>query len=255
MFIDTHCHIDDPKLADKKNVVKEFVKYGVDIAVNMGCDIESSVAGRTLATEFEQVYFGAGFHPCNLEFYEEKKLDEIAELAIDEKCVAIGEIGLDYHWEGFDKAKQQHSFIAQLELAKALKLPVSVHCRDAVSDMLDIIKNNKEKLTYGGVMHCFSGSRETAKELMRYGFYISFAGTLTFKNANSLIEVAKYVPVDFCLTETDSPYLAPHPYRGTLNEPKNVSLVTARLAEIKNMPVDELASSVMNNARRLFSKL
>lgn len=255
MFIDTHCHIDDEKFTDKDAVVKAFVKDGVEVAINMACNLQSSFNGKTLSERYEQVYYGVGFHPSDAEFFNDTDADILAALSKNEKCVAIGEIGLDYHWEGFDKDKQITIFIKQLELAKVLKLPVSVHCRDATEDMLKILKQNRNLLTYGGVMHCFSGSVETAKELLKLGFFISFAGTLTFKNARTLIDVAKFVPVEYCLTETDSPYLAPHPYRGSVNEPRNVSLVTARLAEIKGVDIEETSNRVMKNAKNLFAKI
>ncbi len=255
MFIDTHCHIDDQKLIDKDAVIKSLVRSNVTVAINMGCNVSSSVSGKDLSERFEQIYFGAGFHPSDIDDFDDKSIDTLIDLSKHKKCVAIGEIGLDYHWDGFDKDSQINGFIKQLELAKTLKLTVSVHCRDATEDMIKILKQNKNLLGYSGVMHCFSGSVETAKELLKLGFYISFAGTLTFKNARSLIDVAKIVPLEYCLTETDSPYLSPHPYRGSLNEPKNVPLVTARLAEIKEQNIEIVASQIMQNAKRLFTKL
>ncbi len=255
MFIDTHCHIDDQKLTDKDIIIKSLVRSNVTVAINMGCNVPSSINGKNLSERFEQIYFGAGFHPSDIDNFDDGCIETLIELSKHKKCVAIGEIGLDYHWDGFDKDRQINGFIKQLELAKTLKLPISVHCRDATEDMLKILKQNKNLLAHGGVMHCFSGSVETAKELLKLGFHISFAGTLTFKNAKSLIDVAKVVPLEYCLTETDSPYLAPHPYRGTLNEPKNVPFVTARLAEIKEKNIETVASQVMQNAKQLFTKL
>lgn len=255
MFIDTHCHLHDDKLADTDKYVEEYLRDGVDIAINAACCALTSEKGKDLAEKYPSVYFMTGCHPSDIGGFDEQELLRIEKLTAHPKCVAVGEIGLDYHWEPFDKEKQQKGFICQIELANQYKLPICIHSRDATADTLKILKENKAKLQYGAVMHCFSGSKETAAEILKMGLYISFAGPLTFKNANNLVEVAKFVPEDMCLTETDCPYLTPHPFRGKLNSPKNVSLVTARLAEIKGLNVDDMAEKVMNNAKRLFYKL
>lgn len=255
MFIDTHCHLHDAKLTDLDAVVKNYLRENVTKVINMGCCLETSEIGKSLSEKYDSVYFAAGYHPGDINGFNDDELEKIKSLAIHEKCVAIGEIGLDYYWEPYDKERQIDGFIKQLELACELKLPVSIHSRDATADMLKILKDNKAKLTYGGVMHCFSGSKETATELMKLGLYISFAGTVTFKNANNLKEIAKFVPVDRCLTETDCPYLAPHPLRGTINEPKNIPLIAAHVASLKEMDVLDFADCVMKNAKTLFYKL
>ncbi len=255
MFIDTHCHLHDEKYLDIDGVVKAFVKDGVSVAINMGCSAQSSIKGKELSEKYQQIYFATGCHPSDVDKFDDVEFEQIAKLTEHPKCVAVGEIGLDYHWEGFDKDQQKKGFIVQLELAKNSKLPVSIHSRDATEDMLNLLKSNKDKLLYGGVMHCFSGSIETARELLNLGLYISFAGPLTFKNAGKLLEVAKYVPEDRCLTETDSPYLAPHPLRGTVNEPKNVSLVSAFLSQLKGKEVGSFAQTLMLNAKTLFKKI
>lgn len=253
MFIDTHCHIDDDKLSDKRAVVDNFIRDGVDIAVNAGCNVATSENGKSLAERFENVYFMAGFHPSDALDFTDSARARIERLCYHEKCVAVGEIGLDYHWNTSDKELQKQVFVSQIELADKVGLPVSVHCRDATADVLEILKSHTPK--YGGVMHCFSGSAETAKELLKLGFYISFSGTLTFKNARNLPEIAAVLPFDAILTETDSPYLAPVPFRGSVNETKNVSLVTARLAEIRGESIEKTARQVLENAKRLFKKL
>ncbi|MBQ8426496.1 MAG: TatD family hydrolase [Clostridia bacterium] len=255
MYIDTHCHLQDAKLVDLDVVVSNYLRDNVSKVINMGCCLETSEIGKALSERYDTVYFAAGYHPSDIGDFDNEKLDKIKALAMHEKCVAIGEIGLDYYWEGYDKQKQKDGFIKQLELAHEMHLPVSIHSRDATADMLNILKDNKSKLTYGGVMHCFSGSRETATELMNLGLYISFAGTVTFKNATNLKEIAKFVPVDRCLTETDCPYLAPHPLRGTVNEPKNIPLIAAHVAELKGIDVLDFANCVMKNAKTLFKKL
>ena len=255
MFIDTHCHIHDEKLNDIDAVVSNYLRDNVTKVINMGCCLETSVIGKNLAEKYESVYFAAGFHPGDINGFNDAMIDEIKSLALHDKCVAIGEIGLDYYWDGYDKAKQKDGFIKQLELALTMKLPVSIHCRDATGDMLQVLKDNKSKLEYGGVMHCYSGSKETAKELLNLNLDISFSGTVTFKNACNLKEVAKYVPIDRCLTETDCPFLAPHPLRGTVNEPKNIPIIAAHIAMLKEIDLHLFAEQVMINAKNLFKKL
>lgn len=255
MFIDTHCHLDDNKLIDTESVVKDYLLTGVDIAINMGCNIASSEKGMELSKKYPSIYFAAGFHPSDAETFNVDTLTKIKELTFDEKCVAIGEIGLDYYWTPYDEKKQKECLESQIELANECKLPICIHSRNATADMLKILKDNKSKLSNGAVMHCYSGSVETARELLNLGLYISFAGPVTFKNANGLLDVAKFVPLDRCLTETDSPYLAPHPLRGTVNSPKNVPIITAFLATLKNEDITEFANVVMKNAKSVFKKL
>ena len=255
MFIDTHAHLHDAKLTDTDAVVNAFLRDGVDTIINMGCCAETSEKGKLLSEKYPSVYFATGCHPSDVNGFDDKEFDIISSLTTHPKCVAIGEIGLDYYWEPFDKDKQATAFIKQIELAKTSKLPICIHSRNATGDMLKILKDNKDKLIYGGVMHCFSGSVETAAEVLKLGLYISFAGPLTFKNARSLIDVAKFVPEDKCLTETDCPYLAPHPLRGTVNEPKNVAIVTAFLASLKERELTEFAKVIKSNAENLFYKL
>ena len=201
------------------------------------------------------LYFAAGFHPSNLQDYQKGDEERLASLLQSPKGVAVGEIGLDYHYEDTDEAAQKRAFCAQLELAEALSLPVIIHSRDAAADTLRILKDNRAKLRAGGVMHCFSGSPETAKEYLKLGLYISFAGPVTFKNARRLDEVAKIVPPERILAETDSPYLAPEPFRGTLNTPQNVVQVYAKLAQLRGEELFALAARIKQNAKTLFYKI
>ena len=255
MFIDTHCHINDGKYTSVDDVVNAYLSDNVSTVINMGCELNSSIDSKNLAEKYPSIYFACGVHPSDVDKVKDGDFDKIKAIALHEKCVAIGEIGLDYYWPGYDKNKQIETFIYQLDLAYELKLPVSIHCRDATFDTLNILKERKAKLAYGAVMHCYSGSVETARDLLNMGVYIAFGGTLTFKNARKAVEVASYVPNDFCLTETDSPFLAPHPYRGTINEPKYVKVVTEFLAGIKNLETEKFADIVMQNAKRLFYKI
>ena len=255
MFIDTHCHLHDSKFENTEEIVSNFVRDGVDIAIDMGVNAKTSEIGKGLAEQYDNVYFGAGYHPSDAADFNEENLDKIKSLLAHSKCVAVGEIGLDYYWKPFDKKKQIDAFIKQIELASECCLPISIHCREATEDTLKILKQYRSKLTFGAVMHCFSGSKETAKELLDLGIYISFAGPLTFKNGVKAREVAEYIPSEFLLTETDSPYLSPEPLRGTRNEPKNVSLITACLAKIKGANIEEFSALILDNAKRLFNKI
>lgn len=255
MFTDTHCHLDDDRITDKDAAVERYLRAGVDTVINAGCDYQTSLNGLELSAKYESVFFAAGYHPSEVGSFDGDAAEKIFALAREPKCVAIGEIGLDYHWQGFDKEKQKRAFVTQLDAAYSLKLPVSLHVRDATEDCLKILKENSSKLRYGGTMHCFSGSKETAREVMNLGLCISFGGTLTFKNASNVVQVALYTPNEFCLTETDSPYLSPHPYRGGVNEPSLVPLVAAKLAEIKGIELDSLAEILHDNTERVFYKI
>ncbi len=255
MFIDTHCHLHDAKFESVEEIVNAYLRDGVEIALDMGCCANTSEMGRDLSERFESVYFAAGCHPSDSNGFDERELERISALINHSKCVAVGEIGLDYYWKPFDKEKQKQCFIKQIELAKSTKLPICIHCRDATEDTLNILKSNKSLLEYGGVMHCYSGSKETAREILNLGLYISFAGPLTFKNGARAREVANFVPNEYLLTETDSPFLAPEPLRGSRNEPKNVALVTAFLANLKGYDLQEFAEILMKNAKRLFYKI
>lgn len=253
MFIDTHCHLGDERFSSVDEVINNFKLANVDFVIDVGFDIFSSIKAKDTANAYKEVYFSAGIHPDSQSQANQDGLKQIQELCKHEKCVALGEIGLDYHYEGFDKDGQTKAFLAQLELATAVKLPVQIHSRDCTEDMLKLLK--QVKLPYGGVMHCFSGSKETASELIKLGFYLSFAGTVTFKNARNVQEVATLVPLDRFLTETDSPYLAPHPFRGQTNEPKYVPYVTHKIAELKNLDVNFIAEKAKQNAKTLFYKI
>ena len=256
MYIDTHSHLNyENKYGDTEQLLAEIAAAGIGKVINVGWNYESSVLAAMQAEKYSAVYFAAGFHPSNLDDLRPGDYDRLAALLASPKGVAVGEIGLDYHYDGTDEAAQKRAFCEQLELADALGLPFCIHSRDAAADTLQILKDNRAKLAHGGVMHCFSGSPETAKEYLKLGLYISFAGPVTFKNARRLDEVAKMVPADRILAETDSPYLAPEPLRGTLNTPKNVVRVYEKLAALRGEPLEELAAQIHKNAHTLFKKL
>ena len=272
MYIDTHAHLNYPeKYGDLPQLLAKIAAAGVDTVINVGWDPASSALAAEQAERFAAetptaapaerlaaapaLYFAAGFHPSNLQGYQKGDEERLASLLQSPKGVAVGEIGLDYHYEDTDEAAQKRAFCAQLELAEALSLPVIIHSRDAAADTLRILKDNRAKLRAGGVMHCFSGSPETAKEYLKLGLYISFAGPVTFKNARRLDEVAKIVPPERILAETDSPYLAPEPFRGTLNTPKNVVQVYEKLAQLRGEELFALAARIHENAKTLFYKI
>lgn len=256
MYIDTHCHLDDKAFTDIDSTVEKYLRSSVDTVINAGCDLNSSLNGKILSEKYKSVYFFAGFHPEFADGFlknQSENLKTLSALAKNEKCLGIGEIGLDYHYDGFDKEKQKAAFIAELKLAEESGLPVSIHSRDATEDTYKILCEYapREK----GVLHCFSGSVETAKLYLEKGFYIAFGGTLTFKNSVRLKEVAKAVPLDRILTETDSPYLSPEPFRGKMNSPENIPIITAFIANVKGIGLEETACAINENAKRLFKKL
>ena len=256
MIIDTHAHYDDGQFdTDRDELLNSMHEGGIGLIVNAGSTLESWGKIRKLTDDYPFIYGAIGIHPDEVGTLTEDHISEMEQLLDLEKIVAVGEIGLDYHYDGTDEAAQKRAFCAQLELADSLGLPFIVHSRDAAADTLQILKDNRAKLSHGGVMHCFSGSPETAKEYLKLGLYISFAGPVTFKNARRLDEVAKIVPADRILAETDSPYLAPEPLRGTLNTPKNVVRVYEKLAALRGEPLEELAAQIHKNAHTLFKKL
>ena len=255
MFIDTHCHLCDERFEKTEVVEKNYLTEGVEYAINVGYDLQSSIKVSEQAERLKSTYFMVGIHPDSANQLTTKSLDFLAELSKHERCVGIGEIGLDYHYDGYDKEAQKKAFISQMELAKCLGLPISIHRRDCTGDMISLLKENKGLLSNGGIMHCFSGSVETSREVLNLGLNISFAGTITFKNANGLLDVVKYVPSEYMLSETDSPYLTPSPYRGQLNEPKMVKYVVEKISELKNLELEETAKIIKENARRVFKKI
>ncbi len=253
MYIDTHFHLADDKLTDKTAVVSGYLRDGVIKTINVGCCLSSSERAVLYADEFESVYFTVGFHPSDAKDFDENAYNRLKELSNHPKCVGIGEIGLDYYWDKSYNQIQKKVFIDQIRLADEVGLPICVHSRDAMGDTLQILKDHTPK--YGGVMHCYAGSYESAKELLKLGFYFSFGGTLTFKNARNIPEVMCKLPLDRILTETDSPFLSPEPFRGRVNEPKNIPVITAKIAEFRGLLIEETAKAVMDNAYRLFPKL
>lgn len=255
MLFDTHCHLNDEQFApDLAEVIERARDRGVTRVVVPGVDIESSVAAVTIAQTHDGVFAAVGVHPESLGRLPDVNaaLDRIAELAQHRKVVAIGEIGLDYYWDTAPRDVQRDVLRRQLRMARALGLPAIIHNRDATEDTVHILETEQgPDLT--GVMHCFTGSYETAERCMAAGFYISFGGPLTFRNARHIPEVAARIPADRLLIETDAPYLTPHPHRGKRNEPGHVLLVAEKLAEIRQQTVEDLIRLTADNGLRLFS--
>ncbi|XEC94998.1 TatD family hydrolase [Paenibacillus tarimensis] len=252
MFIDTHTHLDSYKFdEDRTDVIERARAAGVDRMINIGFNRETIPTTIALAEQYDFIYAAVGWHPVDSIHMEQGDLDWIASLCTHEKVVAIGEIGLDYHWDTSPKDVQHRAFREQIALAKELGLPVVIHNRDAHEDIVRIL-NEEKAAEVGGVMHCFSGSWETAKKCLDMNFYISFGGPVTFKNARVPKEVMDKVPIDRILIETDAPYLAPHPFRGKRNESSFVTLVAEAAAEIKGKTLEEIAKITTNNAEKCF---
>lgn len=253
MLYDTHAHLDDPQLyPDLEGILQRAATAQVELINTVGCDWKSSLLALHIAEKYpQQVRAVVGVHPQQAADCDEALLARLSHLAESPLVVAWGEIGLDYHYGTETRQQQRQAFRAQINAAKQAGLPIVVHDRDSHQDILDILKSEKAA-TVGGVMHCFSGSWEMARECLRLGFYISFAGPLTFHNARIPVEVAERVPLDRLLVETDCPYLSPHPFRGQRNEPARVAVTAARLAEIRGVDVEQMAEITTANARTLF---
>ena len=253
MLIDTHAHVQDRKFrGDLKDVLDRASEEGLEKIICIGVDYESSCQAVDLAWKYPQIHAVVGVHPHNAKTVNEKVLSKLYELAKDVEVVAIGEIGLDYYRDLSPREQQKKAFIEQINLAKELNKPIVIHDRDAHQDVFDIIKKEKAGKNQG-VMHCYSGHLPLAIELMKQGFYISFAGPLTYKNARKTHEVATKIPLDRILIETDCPYLTPEPLRGKRNEPAYVKYIAQRLAKLRRKNLDEIAYITSLNAKKVFN--
>lgn len=252
-LIDSHAHIDDAAFSKNRDVLIRALPYqGIQYMINPGSDLRSSRRAVELAGNYERVYAAVGTHPHEAKDYSAQVEREYVRMAREcDKVVAIGEIGLDYYYEHSQPAIQKRVFVRQLEMADELDLPVVIHSRSAESDMYPILKKHLGK--HGGVMHCFSGDWAAAMQYLSLGMYISIAGTVTFKNAKPTQDVAKRVPLDRLLIETDAPYLTPVPFRGKRNEPALVQYVSQKIADLRGIPEEEVAENTRENTRRLFS--
>ncbi|MDR3592685.1 MAG: TatD family hydrolase [Negativicutes bacterium] len=251
MLFDSHAHIDDKRFNDDREaVIDRAVANGVTGIINVGADMFSSARAVELAERYPHIYAAVGIHPHDAKDAREADYAKLALWAAGPKTVAIGEIGLDYHYDLSPREAQQAVFVRQLDLARQLAKPIIIHDREAHADIMATVKSEGHGLT--GVFHCFSGSTEMAREVLRLGFYISIAGPVTFANAHKLLDVAREVPLDRLLVETDSPYLTPQPHRGKRNEPAYVRLVAEKVAEIRGIDLETLAAATTENVKRLF---
>lgn len=250
MIFDTHAHYDDKAFDDDRDAaLPEIHAAGVELIIDPGCDVESSQRAIELAEKYDFVYAAVGIHPEELSKLTDSSLETIRLLAGHEKCVAIGEIGLDYYWDDSHKTEQKELFAQQLELAMELDKPVIIHDREAHGDSFEIVCRYPR---LRGVFHCYSGSAEMAKELLKRGWYLGFDGPVTYKNARKTLEVLEICPVERMLIETDSPYLSPVPMRGKRNDSRNLRFVAEKIGEIKRLSADEVTAVTNKNARTLF---
>jgi TatD DNase family protein len=251
-LFDSHAHYDDNRFKnDYDQVIKKAMDSGVKYILNAGADIRSSKKGIEIAQKHNNMHVAVGVHPHDVKDLTDKDLDVLADLCKNPKVVAVGEIGLDYYYDNSPRELQKAWFEKQIDLAKNLKLPVIVHDRDAHQDCMDIIKK-AAPFENQGVFHCFAGSLEMATELLKMNFYLSVGGPVTFKNAKKTVEIIEKIPLERLLIETDCPYLAPEPHRGERNDSSYVLLVAQRIAQIRNLQIEEVAKITTDNAKRLF---
>ena len=250
MLFDTHAHMNDRAFdCDRQFLLQSLPDRGIDLLMNPGCNLEDSIQSVKLAEEYSYIYAAVGSHPDSADEVNEAVIDQYRQLCRCEKVKAIGEIGLDYHYEDIPRDIQKKAFWMQMELARELELPVIVHERDAHEDGMAIVKDFPGVT---GVFHCYSGSAEMARQLVNLGWYIGFTGVLTFKNAKKALETAQSIPLDRIVLETDCPYMAPEPFRGKRNSPAYLYRMAEKLAELRNLPVEEIQRITTENGKRLY---
>lgn len=252
-MIDTHAHLQDQKIENLNDVIINAKNAGVNTIVCASADLKSSYEAVEIAEKYGNIYATVGVHPHDAKSYNKQTEEEIKNLAKNKKCVAIGEIGLDYHYMFSEKEQQKDAFIKQIDLAHKLGLPVVIHTREASGDTMEILRANLQKLKHGVCIHCFNMSLEILKEIMAYGFYISVGGIVTFKNAKNVIDIVKACDINKLMLETDTPYLTPEPFRSKTNEPKYVPIIAQKLADILCVEQSEIARITTQNANRFFN--
>ena len=250
-LFDTHAHLNDEAFdADREAVIESLAEYGVARVIDVACDVRTVDKTLALLEKYPFIYGTAGMHPHDASAMDNALMDRLKKVLSHKKMLALGEIGLDYHYDFSPREVQRRWFAEQLELARELDMPVTLHIREAFGDCMDILKAHKNGLR--GVMHCYSGSVETAYECLDLGLAFSFGGAVTFKNAKKPIEVIEKLPLESILLETDCPYMTPVPYRGRRNDPSFIGLVAEKIAEIRGMSAEELSEVTFNNANRVF---
>ena len=249
-FFDSHAHYNDEKFdIDREKLLNNIYNSGTTKIINAGYSLESSKNAIEIAEKHDFMYATVGISPNDIENFEEQNLLEIEKLAQNKKVVAVGEIGLDYYWNKENKDLQKHIFIAQIGIANKLNLPIVIHTREAIYDTLDILKNNR--CNKKGIFHCCPLNKDLVREGLKLGFYISFAGSVTFKNSKNAEEIIKMVPLEKMLVETDSPYLSPEPLRGKRNDSRNVKYIAQKIADIKGITLEEVAKITYKNAESI----
>jgi TatD DNase family protein len=253
MLIDSHVHLDDKRFnRDRDSIIRGLKDDGIEMVINIGADLQTSIASVSLAEKYDNVYAVVGVHPHSAKEVDNSTIEILKSFASREKVLAIGEIGLDYHYDNSPRDVQRKWFVEQLKLAKEVNLPVVIHTREAAQETFEILKEAQDG-TLRGVLHCYSGSVEMALEYIKLGFYISIAGPVTFNNSRVLKDVVKAIPLDKLLVETDCPYLTPEPNRGKRNEPAYVKYVAGEIADIKGISFEKLAEATNKNTKDLFN--
>ena len=254
MIIDTHCHLGDEAFdADRESVILDLEKNNIHAAFVVGTDLAECKKAIELADKYQNIFAILGLYPENAEQYDEQFEKFLEDNLLNPKVVAVGEIGLDFHTEGFNQKLQEEIFAKQIKLAHKFGLPISVHTRDAFDRTLKVLKDNKQYLN-GGVIHCYSGSPEIAEEFIKLGFKLGFGGVCTFKNARKVVDTLKRIKAEDILIETDAPYLAPTPHRGERNEPKYTNLVLDKIAEIRVENKEVLEKQILENTKNTFAR-
>ena len=254
-MIDTHLHFDDQKFDEnRQQLIDSLAEHGIDFVINNSCDMKTMLAGVELAQDNQRVFATVGMHPHEAKTYDAAFLEKMIQLAALPKVVAVGEIGLDYYYDLSERNVQRDVFAEQLEIADKLGLPVALHVRDAYGDAADILAAQRKFLNNGVLWHCYSGSAEFARQMARKGHYFAFGGAITFKNAKKE-EVLAEIPIAQVLSETDSPYMAPVPLRGTVNTPYNIPIIVAKMASMYGVSVEHMEEQIHDNALRFFPKI
>ena len=255
MIIDTHAHYDDKAFdEDREAVLADLREKGICRVINSGSSLGACKRTIELTEKYDFIYGTLGIHPCDCEELTEEDVQWIKSQCALDKIVAVGEIGLDYYWDEPDREIQKKWFARQMELAKAVQLPMVIHSRDAAQDTITMMREHHAE-EVGGVIHCYSYSKELARDFLEMGFYFGVGGVVTFQNGKKLKEVVEYLPMDRILTETDSPYLSPVPNRGKRNDSRNLNYVVEVIAKIKGVSVEKVEEICMENAHRLYTKL
>ena len=252
MFVDTHCHLNNDTLYKiRHEIIKEASDVNVKLFIVPGYDLNTSKLAIKLAEEFDNVYAAVGFHPTEIKEYSDKEYSWLEEACKHPKVVAVGEIGYDFHWDTTTKEEQYYAFVRQIEIAKKVNKPISIHSREGNELTLKTLIETNAKVV-GGVMHSYSGSKEMAKLFIKENFYLGISGPVTFKNGRVMKEVVEEIDLKYLLSETDSPYLTPHPYRGKENGPKYIPLIVQEIANIKKINLEDVEKQIEINVQNLF---